>query len=156
MLRSAAYNLLARVRDELEAGRFAVSLVLGGMDQDARIAQAAQVNDVTSDELRRCADNLLITFVLRLFSEFEAVLRDYWKEGLGRSPTPEMRPLMESIARRRAMSQDDLDMAREVRLYRNVIIHEKMRDGGFDFSECKQRVGMYLRWLPLQWGELGQ
>jgi hypothetical protein len=153
MHRSAAYNLLARVRDELEAGRFAVSIVLGGIDQDERIAQAAQVYDVTSEELRRCADNLQVTFVLRLFSEFEAVLRDYWKEGLGRSSAPDMRPLMESIARRRAMSQNDLDMAHEVRLYRNVIIHEKMREGGFDFSECKQRLGMYLRWLPLQWGD---
>jgi hypothetical protein len=67
MNRSTAYDLLARVEDELDAAQFALSYVLRGIDVDANFAQAAIVEGVTGNELKRCAENLEITFVLRLF-----------------------------------------------------------------------------------------
>ena len=140
MNRSAAYDLLARVEDELDAAQFALSYVLRGIDVNANFAQAAIVEGVTGNE-----------FVLRLFSEFEGILRDYWRGGLGRITRPDMHPLMESIAHRRDMNQDDLDQAHEIREYRNDVIHEAAGDARYGFSECKRALAMYLRWLPLQW-----
>jgi hypothetical protein len=49
------------------------------------------------------------------------------------------------------MNQDELDLAHEIREYRNDIIHEGAGDERYGFSECKRALAMYLRWLPLQW-----
>jgi hypothetical protein len=151
MNRSAAFDTLDRIRDELDAGRFALSRVLADLNNNPDLFMAARANGVSDSELRRCAANLQITFVLRLFAEFEAVLRHYWVHGIGRHTEPEMRALMESIARRRSMNADDLALAHQIREYRNDIIHENLRDARFDFPQCLRGLGRFLRWLPLQW-----
>jgi hypothetical protein len=151
MTRQESFGLLHRVRDELDAGRFALSRALADLYRDADVYAAARANGVTGDELKRCARNLQVTFVLRLFAEFEAILRDFWAKGIGRTSEPDMRPLMESIARRRGMTDGDLTRANEIREYRNRIIHENLRDDRFGFPECLRALGLYLKWLPLKW-----
>src|SRR5258708_7244334 len=103
MTQAAAFDMLRRVRDELDAGRFALSRILAQWNDDPDAVIAAKAGGVTETELRRCARNLEVTYVLRLFSTFEAVLRDFWVEGVGRATEPDMRPLMDSIAGRRGM-----------------------------------------------------
>jgi hypothetical protein len=151
MNRREAFGILGRVREELGANRFALYRVLEELDESAGVYRAAMYDGVTRDQLKRCARNQEATFVLRLFAEFEAILRDFWRNGIGKGTEPEMRPLMESIARRRAMNDDDLARAHEVREYRNVIIHENLRDERFDFPSCRRTLGVFLSWLPLEW-----
>src|SRR5579862_5590183 len=124
MTRDEAFNLLRRLRDEFEAGTFAITRVLDDWNSNSDLFVAAHARGVTDEELRRCARNLELTFVLRLFAEFEAILRDYWRRGLNRPTRPDMEPVIESIARRRRMAPIDLANAHEVREYRNDIIHE--------------------------------
>src|SRR5438270_792915 len=145
MNRQAAFDMLERIHDELEAGRFAISRVLIDLNQNPDVFAAAKVNGVTDSELRRCGNNLETTFVLRLFAEFEAVLGDYWNHGIGRTTEPDMRPLMDSIAGRRKMNGDDVALAHQIREYRNDIIHESLRDARFDFPQCMSGLGRYLR-----------
>jgi hypothetical protein len=151
MQQSHAFDLFRRVRAELDAARFATTQILADWDQNFNLFNNAKRAGVTDSELRRCAENLEITFVLRLFSEYEAVLRDFWKNGVGKRTRPDMQPLMESIGRRRRMNNDDLASAHEIREYRNEIIHENPRSPRFHFSECSRALGKYLRWLPQDW-----
>lgn len=151
MKRSAAYDILRRVRDELEAARFALRYVLESRADSPTLDAAATRQGITNDELARCARNLEVTFVLRLFSDFEAILRDYWRTGMGRRTEPEMRRLMDSIAARRVMNADDLRLAHHIREYRNDVIHERLRDPRFDFPTCARAIGKYLFWLPEEW-----
>jgi hypothetical protein len=151
MIRSHAYDMLRRVRDELDAGQFALGWIAADWDRNPILQVAAKSSEVTDHALRRCGENLQITFLLRLFSEFEAILRDYWSSGLHRGTNPDMQPLMESIARRRGMSDDDLAAAHAIRHYRNDVIHESLRDARFQFPECLRALGRYLRWLPMDW-----
>jgi len=151
MLRIAAFRILARVRDELDAGRFALSATLGGLTRDGEARVAASKAGVTEGELRRCARNLEITFILRFFAEFEGILRDYWGQGLGRMTQPPMSVLMDGIAGHRRMAEADKDLAGDVRRYRNDVIHEDLRDARMDFPQCARAIGRYLRWLPDDW-----
>src|ERR1017187_9993792 len=117
MTRQTAFDMLRRTHDELEAGRFALSRVLADLKNNPNLFIAAQTVGVTATELKSCALNLEITFVLRLFAEFEAVLRDYWKQGLGRVTNPDMGRLMNSIAAKRNMNRLHLSFAHEIREY---------------------------------------
>jgi hypothetical protein len=151
MTQAAAFDMLRRVRAELGAGQFALSRVLVRWNDDSEIMMAAKVGGVTETELRRCARNLEITYVLRLFSTFEAILRDYWLSGLSRRTEPEMRRLMNSIAARRGVNTEDLALAHQIREYRNDVIHEDLNDGRFDFPQCLRGLSLFLRWLPVEW-----
>jgi len=148
---SDAFDRFDRASAELDATRFAIAHVVARWTEDPRVFATVREARVTLSELRRAAENLEMTFVLRLFSEFEGVLRDYWANGIGKRTEPEMRPLMNGIAARRHMNAGDLAGAHEIREYRNEIIHEGLRTPHFDVPECERAIGMYVRWLPLQW-----
>jgi len=150
MNRSHAFNLLRRVRGELEAGRFALAEVLRASKANLDFLQAAHQSRVSPAELRRCADNLEITFTLRLFAEFEAVVRDFWETAV-RPTSPDMRTLIDSVAARRAIAPDHVAAAHAIREFRNDIIHENLRDLRFTFSDCARDLGRYLSWPPDAW-----
>src|SRR5271157_4654481 len=68
--------------------------------------------------------NLESTYILRLYAEFEAGLRDYWKNHLNRTTHPPMFQLLQSLADQR-ISTDRLDDADAVRVYRNFLVHDE-------------------------------
>jgi HAMP domain-containing protein len=146
-----AFGELRRIRDEFAAGQWALKYLQSIWDTDSDVAINAIRDKVTATEIQRCRKNLEITFVIRLFSEFEAILREYWRNGLSRPTEPPMFDLMESIARRQDMNASDLAAAHGIREYRNDIIHESLRDGRFDFRTCLGDLSKYIRWLPGQW-----
>lgn len=148
MTRDEAYNFLKHVRGEWDAARFALATVLRQMAENLDFKQESQ--HISETELTRCARNLEVTFVLRVFAEFEAVLRNFWVATV-RTTRPDMMPLMNAIAARLGIGPDDLAGAHRIRDFRNDIIHENLRDARFTFSECLKALNTYLRWLPLNW-----
>ena len=87
MTRQDAFESLKAVQNEFRTARFAVSLA----------DRAAQVDPTTLPEegeairpshLRDCLANLESTYVLRIFAEFEWVLRDFWQSV---RPSPRIR-----------------------------------------------------------------
>lgn len=150
MQRSNAFDMLRRVRGELDAGRFALTEVLRATRENLNFLQSAHKSGVSESELRRCANNLETTFILRLFSEFEAILRDFWTATV-RPTRPGMKPLMDSIAARRNIIAAHLTAAHSIRDFRNDIIHENLRDLRFTFPDCARELGKYLSWLPDAW-----
>jgi hypothetical protein len=150
MTREYAFNMLRRVHDELNSGHFAIAHVLATW-HTPRVHSAVVQTGHTHAQLLRCYANLEMTFILRLFTQFEATLRDYWLVGMGRTTEPGMFDLMEGIAASRSINRADLALAHGVRDFRNHLTHEIERTPRLDFSTCACRLGRYLRWLPLDW-----
>ena len=149
-----AFDDAARVAAEFTATRFAVGYALGVWGSNGDLTVAAGRSAVTVGQLARAAVTLEVTFSLRRFVQFEAVLRDYWRHGMGRNTRPDMRPLMDRIASDRQMNGDDLASAHATREYRNSVVHGSapvLATSALSFDDCQRRLARYLRWLPQQW-----
>jgi hypothetical protein len=149
MTRSQAYQSLHRVSGEFRATRFALIEVLRATNENLGFLQAATREQIGESELRRASANIEVTFILRLFGEFEAILREFW--ATLRPTAPDMKPLMDAIAARRSMAPTDLAAAHDVRALRNAIIHQNVRVFTLTFAHCTPLLGRYLRWLPETW-----
>jgi hypothetical protein len=146
-----AYRKLDEVRDEFHAARFALGQTIRVFDDDPLVHHTGLQHQITMHHLDSCAENLQITYLLRLFAEFEGILRDYWLNGRNRPTSPTMTDLMNSIAAYRTMMNDDVQDAHEVRDYRNDVMHEHLQDPRFDFQTCRSRLARFVRWLPQRW-----
>ena len=97
-------------------------------------------------------DNLEPTYLIRLFAEFEAGLREAWARSFGQTTTPRMQDLIESFAARRLISARWRDAAHTVRLYRNALVHE----GGIDvppvgLDQAQGHLCRFFSRLPEDW-----
>ena len=100
-------------------------------------------------------DNLESTYIVRLYAEFEAGLRDYWANHLKRTTHPPMFQLLQSLADQR-VSIDRLENADAVREYRNFLVHDEsnkpppdMRT--FTVAEAKTHLCYFFGRLDTDW-----
>ena len=145
------FHALGSVGSEFEAGRFALSQTLRALEADGDVVQAAAGEDVAQGDVWRCRANMQITYVIRLFAEFEGILLDFWHDGLKRRTTPKVKVVMDRVADLRGMSPAHRTAAHDVREYRNEIIHERLRTARLPFHECKSQLGRFVNWLPEAW-----
>ena len=92
--------------------------------------------------------NLESTYVVRLYAEFEAGLRDYWANHLNRTTHPPMVQLLQFLADQR-ISQDRLEDADAVREYRNYLVHDESGEPPpdmrtFTVAEAKSHLCYFL------------
>jgi hypothetical protein len=151
MTRSAAYHMLLRVLDEMEAARFALSVVLRDWHLHLAAAPSPSGRALSHGVLRRCLDNLEITYILRLFGTWEAILRDYWLHGLGRETDPDLRPLVDSLAGRHAVDPGTLATVHDLRGFRNEIVHENLQVLRYDYSQVARGLSTFISYLPPNW-----
>jgi hypothetical protein len=111
MTQQQAHQRLSRVGSDLRAARYALARAQAVWDSETGTPAQRFRGPVTHDDLRRCTSELDRTFILRLFGEFEGLLRAYRSDAMRRSTRPKMAVLMERVARSLspAMSQDHLD-----------------------------------------------
>lgn len=151
MTRSAAYDMLARVRDEMGAARFALSVVLRDWHLHLAVAPARGGQALSIGDLHRCRDNLEITYILRLFATWEAILRDFWLHGVGRNTEPDLMQLIDGLVARRKVDPAAVAGVHDLRRYRNEIVHENLQLLRYDFSQCAKSLGTFIAYLPPNW-----
>lgn len=100
--------------------------------------------------------NLEATYLIRMFAEFEAGLREYWRSHLGRRTHPNMEHLLRNLIPNQLFSHDCIDAADEVRTYRNSLVHlgvntPPLPRQGFKIHEAKRRRCEYFSRLDSQW-----
>jgi len=147
-----AFSRLGTVRDELEASRFCLEHVQRALDAGANPLEAAPIA-VKPVHIRQSLRNAEITYLLRLFAEFEAVLRDYWNTA---RPSPrrrrtKMEVLMNRIGILCKIPWDMVEQAHRVREYRNNAVHNAGGEHVMSFQECKSHLGIFLSFLPVTW-----
>ena len=153
MTRREAFEYLKSVQNEFTAARFSVAAT-------HRVAQidptslSADANSVKPSHLRDCLANLEMTYVLRLFAEFEYVLRDFWQamrpRQRGRRRT-HMELLIDRIATLLSIPTETVSAAQRVRDYRNAHVHRGDIVQELTFRDCKSILAHFLSFLPLRW-----
>ena len=103
-------------------------------------------------DFRNFRDHLSGTYLIRLFSEFEAGLRDLWTDGFSQSTVPRTRDLLLGIAARRLINQKAYEGADSVRIYRNSLVHEGKPDlDELTLKDARRRLSQYFSYIPLDW-----
>jgi hypothetical protein len=150
--RQEAFEFLRRVENEFFAARFAVRSIESAIHRDPTLL-SNEPESIRPSYLRDCLVNLETTYLLRLFAEFEWVLRDLWASAR-QSPRlrrTRMEILIHRVASRLSMPKDTLDDVQAVRGYRNQLVHRTDSAAPMTFRDCKSVLARYLSFFPLRW-----
>lgn len=143
---------LASVKNECGAATLGVERLRQDAAHDPTILEG---QDFESDDLLPCLRNLESTYLVRLFAEFEACLRLYWRE-VRRRPTWKTigaEVLIQSVAAYEGVPDEFVDAVQAVREFRNALVHqpEARETRPLALAECRTRLGRFLSYLPARW-----
>lgn len=121
-----------------------------------RLATEAQQNSsITQNQFRvrqigEAVKDLEATYIIRLFALFETGLRSYWKPTSG-GKTPRTYHLLQRVAARRRISNDDHQAAQVIREYRNSLVHESLQVEPIRLADSRGALCKFLGYLPEIW-----
>lgn len=101
-------------------------------------------------------ENLEATYIIRIYAEFEATLRDYWLTYWKQATRPKMYQLVNKAIPDQRFSEDVVDNADDVRLYRNFLVHDIEDEPGealatFSVPQAKSHLCAYIARLDPTW-----
>ncbi len=103
-------------------------------------------------DFTRAVDRLDATYVVRLFAEFEAGLREAWERRFGQSTHPPTAQLMRAIVARCKVPEAWAAAADEVRQYRNALVHEGDDSAvPIPLDDAGVRLKRFFSRLPAHW-----
>jgi hypothetical protein len=140
---------IGEIERECQAAASAVRLLMEELHRDPNFLDddALQFQDAV-----RLKSKLEATFVIRLFAEFEAGLRNYWFDGMSRRTKPPMTDLVDAIGAYRAIPRDRVDGVHDVRTFRNSLVHEGNEETrAMPLKTAKSWLRKYANYLPLDW-----
>ncbi len=138
---------LAAVQQEFEAARAALSYT---EKQWSQATEDAAMKGVSKSQVTAAVGKIEQTYLTRLFSEFEGMLRAYLDKKRETIP-PRAYDLINKVAvRRRANVPDDKRTAVHlVREYRNAVVHDQgIGAAAVDFDQALSALNQYLVFLP--------
>ena len=102
------------------------------------------------------AENLEPTYIIRIYTEFESALRDYWLTFRKQVTRPRMYQLVNEAIPDQRFSREVIANADEIRVYRNSLVHDNEDEAGeeivaFSVQESKSRLCAYLGRLSASW-----
>jgi hypothetical protein len=147
--RQRRLNRMRAVMREYKIARVAARDLQARLRADPSVLADEQLQVADSHNFR---DNLESTYLMRLFAEFEAGLREAWDRALGQATSPKMQDLIDSFAARRLIPWPWSVAAHNVRAYRNALLHE----GGVDIApigmdEAQGHLCRFFSRLPDDW-----
>jgi hypothetical protein len=96
--------------------------------------------------------NLEATFLMRLFAEFEAGLRDVWANWCKKVSLPKAEDLLNSLAARRGVPDAARNNAHAVRKYRNALVHEGSETADpIPMDRARKYLCTFFGRMPLDW-----
>lgn len=142
-----AFRWIDDVSDEYDAARAALALTVR---RTREAPSDRELDAIRPAHLVRALRNLEATYIVRLFAEFEAVLRDYWAARRpGRTVRAEV--LVQRIGDLENMPADWVADTHEVRDQRNDIVHHRVTHIAHSFSQCRSWLARFLSMLPQRW-----
>ena len=140
-------NRLKAVEREFEFVRFAIEQterLLGEADSDLP-------THLSQDDARSAKRRLAATYLVRIFAEFEAALRDYWRSVRDKTTQRPVSTLIESLARYCAVSEAIYLDANDVRERRNRIVHDGELPTAVDIGLVRGQLCVFLSHLLRGW-----
>lgn len=146
--RQARLQRIKSVEQEYFAAEIAAALLAERLHSDpSSLPSTLRARD--GEAVRR---NLEATFLIRIFAEFEAGLRDYWRDGLHRKKRPGTEVLIDRVADARHIPSTTLAPAHEVHLYRNSLVHEgNGKADPVSLEIARSRLCKFFSFLPIDW-----
>jgi hypothetical protein len=138
---------LERVGDEFAAVLAATTYMGRTWNQLGSIPETRLVR---FSHIRAAVDNLEVTYSIRLFSEFEALLHDHLSQGHPRLRIPRTtEALINRVALREHIPDPIRRAAQQVREYRNLIVHRRPTPTpALDFRQVLAALNRFLVRLP--------
>ncbi len=141
------YTAISKCENMCSAGKAATTYYIKAYQGDTLLHH----NSLFSlTDIKDCNQDLEKTYLVRIYSEFEVTLRDYWEKGLGKRTKPCAQVLIDRIASRSYVQADVLSNVHSVRKYRNSLVH-----GGpvipITLGESRRYLCQFLSNLPKNW-----
>jgi hypothetical protein len=103
-------------------------------------------------DAERFAKNLEPTYLVRVYAEFEACLRESWRRAFGRRTFPKMEILIERVGDLRRIPPIWIANAHQVRNYRNDIVHDvKTGTAMLPLDRARSHLCSFISRLSLDW-----
>jgi hypothetical protein len=143
---------LERIR-AIEREYLVASVAANALDERFRADPSAlDAEELKFVDYRNFRDNLEATYLIRLFAEFEAGLREAWELAFRRTTIPSVRDLIDSVHAQRVLPDPWRDCVHQIRIYRNSLVHEGGEDA--DTIGLREACGDLCRFfsgLPHRW-----
>lgn len=137
---------LASVRHELDAARVAIAYV---ERNKSKLNDEPEVRDVAVKHIRLALNNLEDTYIIRLFAEFEGILRDHLPPRAGHPDRRAIYDLINRVALRHRIPDPMRDAVQDVREYRNLLAHRgNAHARTIAFQSALSILNRYLDRLP--------
>lgn len=148
MRRLDCHDAIKRVRRSYEIAVRTVEVFVRIARQEP---QHLRQNDLALADIDAMRKELHDVYFVRMFACFESALRHYWRTKV-RDTRPLAAVLLSSLAAKRGVPQDTLDVIQEIRGFRNFLIHEESNaESRFTIEEASAHLNTYLARLPLEW-----
>lgn len=146
--RTEVLNQVKRVELEYGATRFAVDRLLG----DIRSDSSWLPEEIKVKNIQIASSRLEATYFIRLFAEFESVLRRFWMETLTTAPPSRTRDVVDSLGARKTVPAGLILQVHAVREYRNQLVHH----GGstlaaVSLATARSHLCRFISYLPIKW-----
>jgi hypothetical protein len=113
---------------------------------------ALAVLDLRRRDAVRFRANLEPTYLIRVYAEFEACLREAWRRAFGRKTFPKMEVLIDRIGDLRQVPAGLVTEVHQVRGYRNDVVHDVRRgEARVSLGQARSHLCSYIGRLPLDW-----
>jgi hypothetical protein len=137
---------LATIREEFDAARAAVGFLERTWSDRW---DAPEIQGVSLSHVRRASNAIESTYVVRVFSEFEGILLQYWASNRPGVRGPRTaQALIDRVARSAGVQASVHRGAHEVREWRNAIVHPAAIAPPLSFREALSRLNHFLTPLP--------
>lgn len=137
------------IEREYRAIRCAITYWLQSAPQ---VPAVAIQHDLNVRDFDNASDLLEGTYIVRLFAEFETILRVLWSALRNADPPSRTRDLLDGIAATRRIPDDRLRCAHDVREYRNLLVHERdEQTAPLSIIDARRHLCRFLSFLPPNW-----
>lgn len=148
MKREQVQERIAAVEREFFAARRAVALLV----EQTRVDPSTVADlGIRPSDVRDCSNNLERTYMVRMFADWEAGLRDVWANALGQATAPPMRDLLEALSARLHIDATTLAEAHEAREYRNALVHLGRPPRPMSLAQARSRLRKFFSYMPRDW-----
>jgi hypothetical protein len=149
MKRQARLDRMKAVEREFDVARLASRFFHQIVSRNPALLHGENLSPA---DARAFANNLEASYLIRLFAEFETGIRDLWTKKLKRKDQTRTYDIVQSLAAKYLIPNDDRDNVHAVREYRNTLVHEHSEESDpVDFRDARKYLCTYFSRLPLTW-----
>ena len=147
---SAAFDWNIRIK-AIEREYQTVRLAINRLAQQARDEVTILGGRLRLRDVVMSSDRLEGTYLIRLFAEFEAGLRQFMRALKYRIPKS-TEALLNRVKDRTGIPKSDAAEAHAVREYRNMLVHDQTLSAAeFSMREATKILGKFMGWLQRYW-----